>query len=179
MTLLPLRPLALALGAAVLAGCATSETGVSVASSALTAVSPRGAATGVATEARITLRFDRAMSPAMAAYATLHRGDVTGPLVPCAVEWSVDSTTLTLIPDSSLTSGATFTLHVGGGMRDATGGSVDLGAHGPGLGGEWATPAMMRGDSMMGGGGMGPQEIGAGWSGPGGEFGIAFTFTTA
>lgn len=64
-------------------------------------------------------------------------------------------------------------LHVGGGMTDATGAPVDYGRCGA-LGGQRATPQMMQG-GMMGGGG----EMGPGWQGRDGSYGMLFTFTTA
>lgn len=163
---------------ALLGGCSSAGTGPSPAATTLLAVSPRGGDTAVATSVAVTVRFSHAMPPTMAGFVALHRGDVTGPLVPCGVTWSADSTTMVMTPDSALAPHSGYTLHVGGGMHDAMGGMVDLAPDGPMMGGQWATSTMMTGDSMMGGG-MGSQEMGPGWSGPGSDYGLVFTFTTA
>lgn len=146
----------------------------------LTAVSPQGGSANVSTTAAITIRFDHAMPATMQAYVTLHSGDVTGPLVPCSAAWSADSLTLTMTPTNPLQPSATYTIHMGGAMMDARGDSVDLGKHGPGMGGQSASGSMMTGSGMMGGGGpMAGQEMGPGWAGGNGMYGMVFTFTTS
>ena len=40
---------------------------------------------------------------------------------------------------------ATYTIHLGGGMRNAEGVAVDYTTHGPGLGGQWVMGGMMTG----------------------------------
>jgi hypothetical protein len=186
---LPLRTALILTGcSAAIAACDPGASAPSAPAALLTAVSPRGADTGVATTATVTVQFDRAMPPAMAAYTTLHSGGVTGPLVPCTATWSPDSTRVMLMPDSALGAHAMYTLHLGGGMHDAMGGTVDLGTDGTSMGGRWATSAMMAGDStmgggqmgggQMGGGQMGGQEMGSGWAGPNGTYGMVFSFTT-
>jgi len=107
-------------------------------------------------------------------YVSLHEGDVTGPTVPCAAIWSTGHDTLTLTPSTSLKPATQYTLHVGGGMKDADGNVIDMSQHGGMMGGRWATT------SMMGGGMMGGQaEMGSGWQGANGNYGMVFTFTTS
>ena len=170
-------------GVAILSGgCAASPTSPSstgASTAALESVSPSGGATDVSTSSAIVVRFDQAMPPAMQGFVTLHRGGVTDSLVGCTRAWSADSLTLTLTPMAMLHDSSQYTLHVGGGMRDAMGDSVSLGMHGIGMGGRWATGTMMSGGGMMGGGGpMAGQEMGMGWSGGNGTYGMLFSFTT-
>ena len=146
----------------------------------LTSVSPQGGSANVSATAAIAFRFDHAMPATMQAYVTLHSGDVTGPLVPCSAAWSADSLTLTMTPTTPLQPSATYTIHMGGAMMDARGDTVDLGTHGPGMGGQSASSSMMTGSGMMGGGGpMAGQEMGPGWVGANGVYGMVFTFTTS
>lgn len=169
----------LAVGAA---SCSKDATAPSTSNSqaSLTAVSPPGGSANVSTTAAITIRFDHAMPATMQAYVSLHYGDVTGPLVPCSAAWSADSLTLTMTPTNPLQPSATYTIHMGGAMMDAGGDIVDLSKHGPGMGGRSASSSMMTGSGMMGGGGpMAGQEMGPGWAGDNGMYGMVFTFTTS
>ncbi len=68
-----------------------------------------------------------------------------------------------------------YTVHVGGGMTDQAGHGIDLDAHGPDMGGDWATDDMMMGGGMMGG----HLHMGEGWDHANGSFGMVFEFTTA
>lgn len=146
----------------------------------LTAVSPQGGSANVSTTVAITIRFDHAMPATMQAYVSLHYGDVTGPLVPCSAAWSADSLTLIMTPTNPLQPSATYTIHLGGAMMDAGGDIVDLSKHGPGMGGRSASNSMMKGSGMMGGGEpMAGQEMGPGWAGGNGMYGMVFTFTTS
>ena len=176
------RGLAMAWVAVFSGGCAASPTapsGSGAAAAALESVSPAGGAAGVSTASAIVVRFDEAMAPAMQGYVTLHQGGVTDSLVPCSKAWSPDSLTLTMTPMAMLHDSSQYTIHVGGGMRDAMGDSVSLAMHGTGLGGQWATGTMMNGGGMMGGGGpMAGQEMGMGWAGGNGTYGMVFTFKT-
>lgn len=169
----------LALGAA---SCAMDPTASSPVNpqAFLISVSPQGGSANVSTTTGLTIQFDHAMPAVMQAYVTLHQGDVTGPLVPCSAAWSADSLTLTMTPTNPLQSAATYTMHMGGGMMNAQGDTVDLGRHGPGMGGHSASGSMMMGFSMMGSGGpMAGQEMGSGWAGGNGTYGMVFTFTTS
>lgn len=146
----------------------------------LTAIRPAGGSANVSTATAITIGFDHAMPASMLAYITLHQGDVTGPLVPCSAAWSADSLTLTMTPVNPLQAATAYTVHMGGAMLDAQGDTVDLGGHGPGMGGQSASSPMMMGSGMMGGGGpMAGQEMGPGWAGSNGMYGMVFTFTTS
>lgn len=175
----PWMAAALTAGSLACATAATAPTGTPSVQASLAAIVPAGGATGVDTMTSITLQFDHAMMPAMQGYMTLHQGDVTGALVGCSAAWSLDSLTLTLTPMSPLHAATTYSMHIGGGMMDARGDSVSLGAHGTGMGGQWAGAAMMNGTGMMGGAGpMAGQEMGPGWAGGNGMYGMVFTFTT-
>lgn len=144
---------------------------------ALLDVAPAGGSSGVSVDTTITITFNHAMNPAMSQYASMHEGDVSGPVVQGSWSWSADTTTLTFMPASALLPGTTYTIHLGGGMMDADGQPVDLSRYGPGCGGQTATAGMMGGG--MGSGGMGSDEMGSGWQGADGNYGMIFTFTTA
>ena len=160
-------------------GCSRDSTAPSLRpTTSLLAVDPAGGATAVSTGAVVTVGFNHAMPPGMAAYVTLHHGDVTGSLVACTVSWSTDSMSMTLAPAASLDSATMYTIHMGGGMKDTHGNPVDLTANGM-MGGQWATGSMVTETGMMGGGGpMSGQEMGTGWAGTNGMYGMVFTFTT-
>ena len=113
------------------------------------------------------------MASGMEMYVSLHEGDVTGPTIPGAMTWSGDRTTLTFTPAAPLKSATAYTLHIGGGMKDADGNPIDMTSQGM-MGGQWASGSMMNGGGMMSG-----QEIGAGWQGSNGMYGMVFTFRTA
>jgi len=122
----------------------------------------------------------------MEEYAALHEGPVTGPEVAGTWARSTDGMTLTFTPDAPLKPATMYTIHIGGGMMDEDGHTVDLDMHGMDMGGEWATESMMTGGmgSGMGGmGGMGGQpgtHMGQGWQDPSnGTYGMVFSFTTA
>lgn len=142
-------------------------------------VQPAGGASNVSTSSAIVVTFDHAMPMAMQGYVTLHHGNVTDSLVGCVPSWSADSLTLTMTPMAMMHAGTAYTIHVGGGMMDAVGDSVGLAMHGLGAGGRWATGNMMTGVGMMGGGGpMVGQEMGTGWAGGNGAYGMVFGFST-
>lgn len=167
----------------LLAAACTSEplapTGSGPAAATLVSVTPAGGATGVSRSGQVVVRFDHAMSAVMQDYVTLHHGGVTDSLVTCSRSWSADSLTLTMTPMAMMDSASTYTIHVGGGMRDAMGDPVGLAMHGSAMGGTWATGTMMTGGGMMGGGGpMSGREMGTGWSGGNGTYGMVFTFST-
>ena len=139
---------------------------------ALLSVQPTGGTVNVDPGATVSLTFTHPME--MEVFAALHEGDgVDGPLVDGTWTWSADRTQLTFTPDTPLQAQSEYTIHIGGGMRDADGDVVDLEEHRHDMGGEWATRQMME-DRMMGGGMMGP-----GWQHANGTFGMLFTFTTA
>ena len=161
------------------AGCSHDSTGPSLQpKTSLIAITPAGGSSAVATGVVVTVSFNHTMPPGMGSYVTLHKGDVTGTLVPCTVSWATDSLSMTLTPNAPLDTATLYTIHMGGGMRDASGNPVDLSANGM-MGGQWATGSMMNGTGMMGGGGpMSGQEMGPGWAGTNGMYGMVFAFTT-
>ena len=128
----------------------------------------------------VVVRFSHPIAEGMEEYAALMEGSVTGPEVPGAWALSADQTTLTFTPGSPLKPATTYVIHIGGGMMDEDGDSVDLDMYGPGMGGMWATGSMMAGGMGMGMGGQTGWHMGAGWAGPSsGTYGMVFTFTTA
>ena len=138
-------------------------------------VVPAGGSVAVPTGSPVMVTFSNPMQPGMQTYAALHEGSVTGPVVAGAWMWSGDHTRLTFTPTMALQAHTTYTLHMGGGMLDASGTPVDYQSCVDRMGGAWATPAMMGGGGMMGGSSM----MGPGWEGPNGMYGMTFTFTTA
>jgi hypothetical protein len=160
-----------AMAAAILAtaaACSHDTTGPSsLPSTALVGIAPQGGAVNVSTTTNVTLSFDHPMMVGMETYVSLHEGAATGPVVPMHAAWSADRTQCVLTPDAPLSHRTAYTVHVGGGMRDADGRGIDMGRM-RGMGGQMATGGMM--------GGL-PGEMGPGWSGNGG-YGMVFTFTT-
>jgi hypothetical protein len=143
---------------------------------ALTHVVPAGDAADVDPNGPVSVTFSHAVSPGMEMYVTLHEGDVSGPEVPGQWSWSDDRMTLTFAPDEPLKSLTLYTLHIGGGIQDATGRTCDLDGAAQQFGGHWATEGMMAGGMM---GGARRNMTGPGWQHPNGSFGMLFTFTTA
>jgi len=153
--------------------------GMPAASAGLLAVDPRAGAVGVSTSTSVQIRFGYGMGPGMEQWVDLHRGDLSGPVVPWSCGWSSDRSTLTCTPTSALDPGTRYVVHVGGGMTDANGQHVDF-SSGLGLGGTWIMGGMMG--SMMGVGHAGGPwaGMGTGWMDPSnGAYGMAFFFTTA
>lgn len=170
---------ALALGA--VSACTKSTTAPSTQQSvaALADVVPAGGSVNVDVGTTVTLAFNHPMDEDMAQYTALMEGTVTGPVVPGTWSLSNDRMKLIFTPGTALKAATTYVIHVGGGMMDAEGDTVDLGKYGPGCGGEWATESMMTGGmGMMGGQGNGWQ-MGSGWADDNGTYGMIFTFTTA
>lgn len=155
---------------------ATGPEGEEVA--ALASVQPAGGSVDVSVDATVVVTFDHAIGFGMEQYAALHEGEVTGPEVSGSWSRSEDGTQLIFTPAAPLKPATTYVIHIGGGMMDADGHPVNLGMHGTGMGGQWATQSMMSG-GMMGGGMMGT-HMGAGWQHhSNGTYGMIFTFTTA
>lgn len=165
-----------AIAAALLTACSSTSTNpVSPpVTTSIVGVSPAGGATNVAVGAVVTLRFDHAMMPGMQQFVALHRDSLRGPVVDGTFAWADDHMQLTFTPSAPLASHTTYVIHVGGGMTDSTGAPIDYGRC-PGLGGQNVTGNMMSGGGMMGGGGG---EMGPGWQGPNGMYGMEFVFTT-
>ena len=156
---------------ATLAVACSGSTAPSSISTSVVGVVPRGGATSVPTSAVVTVTFSHAMMPSMQQYMAVHRDSLRGPLVSMTMSWSPDSTILTMMPTAPLAPGTTYVLHMGGGMMDAQADSISY-AQCPSLGGVPVTSSMMGG--MMGGSEMGP-----GWMGGNGDFGMRFTFQTS
>ncbi len=156
----------LVVGVAACAGDSTAPPGP--ATTALLSIAPQGGAVQVATTTNVTLTFNQPMMPGMETYVSLHRGMVSGPAVPMSAAWSPDRTQCVLTPTVPLDHHTAYALHVGGGMRDGNGNAIDM-SRMRGMGGQPATGGMM--------GGM-PGEMGPGWQGGSGGYGMVFTFTT-
>ncbi|MDP2480079.1 MAG: Ig-like domain-containing protein [Candidatus Palauibacterales bacterium] len=172
------------LATVVMAGCSGAGVSAPPASTLLLNVAPAGGSSGVSVDTTITITFNHPMNPAMSRYASVHEGDISGPVVDGSWSWSVDTTILTFTPASALKAATTYVIHLGGGMMDAEGDPVDMSQYGPGCGGQTATAGMMGGGG--GSGGMGPgmgsgmgSEMGQGWEGSDGTYGMIFTFMTS
>ena len=140
----------------------------------LLSVTPPGGAGGVAPESAMVLRFSGPMGSGMEPLVDLHQGGLDGPVVATRCSLSADRTTLTCTPGAPLSARTAYTLHVGAGMRDSAGGSIDMGQYGGAMGGQWIMGGM-----------MGPSHAGAPWGmmgadrrGTNGSYGMAFQFTT-
>ncbi len=166
-----------------LVGCSTDDiAGPGDTETVFLSVVPQGGSTDVDPGSSVVVRFDHSMNAAMSEYADVHEGDLTGPEVDGTWNWSNNNMTLTFTPSQPFKLATTYSIHLGGGMRDADDHPVDFGQHGPGMGGHWANGDMMGGGPMGGGpmgGGPGP-HAGEGWQHPtNGSFGMVFSFTTA
>ena len=169
-----LIPVLLATGLA--AACTDGPTVVGAGGPSLLEVDPQGGQVGVSITTAVTLTFDHRLGPGMEEFVALHEGDVSGPLVTGMWSMSEDRSTLVFEPAEPLEADSRHTVHVGGGMTDQLGAHIDLGTHGPAMGGMWVTETMMTGAMGMGpAGGM----MGAGWAHPSdGTFGMIFSFWT-
>lgn len=135
----------------------------------LLSVSPQGGATAVATTTDIVLTFSGSMTAGMEQYLALHKGGLTGPTIQISCAWSNSHTTLTCHPGSPLELATRHTIHMGGGMMDASGQRIGMERHGMSMGGQWVTSDMMGGQTGM---------MGEGWRHANGSYGMAFEFTT-
>ena len=153
----------------------SDSTSPSTTGASLDAVSPTPGATGVDPATVMTMHFSAAMQTSMMQYVDLHQGTIVGSVVPMTCSWSSDAMTLTCQPNQPLQPGTSYVLHMGGGMMDANGHSVDVEHHGMTNGGQPVSGGMMGG--MHGGQGTG--MMGGGWMDPDGHYGMEFTFTTA
>jgi len=154
-------------------GFGSGGMGMAGSSATLVAMSPAMGADGVSTTASMMLRFSGPMAWDMERYVDLHQGNLSGPTVPMSCSLSPDRTQIACTPLSPLHASTTYTLHVGAGMLDATGHSVDM----SGFGGQWI---MGSGGVMTSSHGGAPWGMMAGsWMGPNGAYGMAYTFTTA
>ncbi|MBI4544088.1 MAG: Ig-like domain-containing protein [Gemmatimonadetes bacterium] len=139
-------------------------------------VVPAGGSTNVDPNAPIVVEFTHAMMAGMEQYIAPHEGDVTGPVVPGSWTWNPARTRAIFTPSSPLRSGTRYAIHLGGGMKDASGNTMGFQQHGQHMGGQWATGSMMTGGGMMGGN---TSMMGAGWQHANGTYGMVFSFTTS
>jgi len=164
----------LAAAAVSLAPACNDSTGTT-SPTTLTSVSPAGNAIGVAVSAPVVLTFSDPMGQGMEAYMDVHQGTTAAGTVPMSCTWSADRTTLTCTHASPFAAGTMYTVHVGGGMKDADGMPVGMGDMMTQMGGVWLTSGMMGG--MHAGQPMG--SMGSGWMGANGNYGMIFKFTTS
>jgi hypothetical protein len=163
----------------VVAGAACDDTTAVETETALQSVTPAGGTVNVMLDAPVEVVFDAPMHHDAMHYAAVHEGGVTGPEVDGTWVMHDHGTTMRFTPDAGWHAGTEYTIHLGGGMMDASGEHVDLATHGSHMGGMWAT------ESMMGGSGMGGMHgdhdhMGVGWADPdNGSYGMLFTFMTA
>lgn len=136
---------------------------------------PSGGAVDVAVEGPITLRFSGPMMAGMERYVDLHRGGLSDPTTPMQCAWSSDRATLTCRPDSPMERRTRYTLHMGGGLRDAAGRRIDTEQHRGHMGGEWADSARTGGMHSM----MRMGDMPDGWRHPNGSVGMTFEFQTS
>ncbi|MBT8336510.1 MAG: Ig-like domain-containing protein [Gemmatimonadetes bacterium] len=180
-----MRLLVMAVGPALLT-TACSDSGAPLDPNAeptvLLSVVPEGGATNVDRFAPIVIEFDHELMEGMQAFALLHEGEVTGPEVDGSWALGADRRTLVFTPTAPLSPNATYTIHLGGAMKDANGRDVNLQEHGDHMGGTWASPGMMgagpQGGGTMGGA-MNGEHTGTGWGhATNGSYGMVFSFTT-
>ena len=175
----------LPLAAALLAALGACSDGPAAAGAdditALMSVQPTPSSVNVAVGSTVVITFGHALAAGMEAYAALHEGAVVGPVVVGTWGISSDRTVLTFRPTTPLKAATTYVIHLAGGMMDGSGHMVNLERNGIGMGGQWATGAMMTGGmgaGMMGGGQS--TMMGSGWQHPSnGSYGMVFTFKTA
>jgi hypothetical protein len=118
----------------------------------------------------VAMQFNGAMMSGMEQYVDLHQGDTTGSEVPMTCSMSADRAMISCAPNTVLTPGAQYTLHMGAGMMGSNGTPVDMSA-GMGMGGTWMTSGMM--------GGHNGAMMGSGWTDTAGHGGMLFTFTAS
>ena len=173
--------LTLAVVSSVIVGaCSGAGVTAPAASTLLLDVAPAGGSTGVSVDTTVTITFNHAMNPAMSQYASVHEGAISGPAVDGSWSWSADTTALTFMPAAAFKPASTYVIHLGGGMMDADGDPVNMSQYGPGCGGQTASAGMMGGGAGSGGMGSGMgSEMGQGWEGSDGNYGMIFTFTTS
>lgn len=135
---------------------------------------PTGGATGVPANSTMVLRFSASMASGMEPFVDLHQGGLDGPVVAMRCDFSADRMTLTCTPGALLSPRTTYTLHVGAGMRDSAGRTIDMGQYGGAMGGQWITGSMMGPSHAGSQWGM----MGGNWQGTNGSYGMAFQFTT-
>jgi hypothetical protein len=116
----------LAAAAVSLTAACNDSTGTTT-TTTLTNVSPAGNATGVAVTAPVVLTFSDPMGQGMEAYMDVHQGTTAAGTMPMTCTWSADRTTMTCTHAAPFAPGTMYTIHVGGGMKDADGMPVGMG----------------------------------------------------
>ncbi len=156
----------------------TAPTGPTV----LLSVVPAVGTVDVGLTADIEVRFSQSIPTTMRNYIALHDGDCPGPVVGGMWSRTSDQVGLHFMSFEPLMPETEYTIHVGGGMTDGSGMTFDLGTHGFGMGGEWATEEMVLGPDGMGMGmdmmGQTISHTGLGWAYSDGTYGMVFQFTT-
>ncbi|HKJ91532.1 MAG TPA: Ig-like domain-containing protein [Longimicrobiales bacterium] len=103
------------------AACSKDTTAPVTPPTQLLSVVPQGGATNVDPTLPVTVTFDHPLAQQMTEYASLHEGDVTGPVVPGTWAFEQDDSVLVFTPDQPLKPATQYTIHLGGGMMDAQG----------------------------------------------------------
>jgi hypothetical protein len=152
--------------------CSDSSQGANDNEAALLSVSPRGNSTNVDPNARIRLEFQHEMQDGMEQLCVLYRGGLDGEEVPGNWEWSEEHHVLRFTPHHPLHHDAEYTLHVGGGMIDAHGHTMNFDEHGHDMGGHWIDDDMLSHHDDHG-------HMHDGWQHHDGHYGMAFPFRTA
>lgn len=178
-----LRTMLIVLAPAILLGACSSDrspTGMEDAA-VLLSVSPQDGIEAVSPTDPIVLTFDRRMDPtACEPQVTLHEGDLDGPVVEVTYAWSEDGTVLTVTPVEALRSATTYTLNVGGGLRDGSGRPVDMTPAHQHSGGQWNGTMTGQGPGYGMHGGQGGPMGQAGRNGAHNRgVGLVYTFTTS
>ncbi len=147
----------------------------------LLSVTPVGDSAIINPNDPIVLSFDRQMDPAVCEpQVLLYEGDRSGTLVDVTYTWSEDGKQLTVIPVEALKSETTYTLYVGGGLRDGSGQGTNLSQVQNRYGARWVEENVANGHGPNGecetpqaqGGQHGHQHRSQ-------QMGLVFTFTTA
>jgi hypothetical protein len=126
-------------------GCSDDDATFPEDETVLEEVAPAAGTTDVDPEGSITLRFSHPMGNGVEQYVDLHRGGISGPVVPMGCELSDDRSVLTCTPGQPLQSGTAYTMHIGAGMMDQNGRPAEIEEHGMGMGGQPVTDEMMGG----------------------------------
>jgi len=93
----------------------------------MVSISPAGSATGVATNAAITITFSEALNAATVTAGTIVLRDANNNVVPTAIAYNVANRTVTLTPSGALANSTTYTLTVAGsanGVKDLAGNAL-------------------------------------------------------
>ena len=180
-----ITPVVVALGLAGCSGDAMAPTMDDQADAAgettLLSVQPAVGARNVTTQTQVTVTFDGPVSADALALMALQEGACPAPVVAGQWQLAADRRSAVFTPSMTLRPNTMYSLHVGGRLKDAIGGIVDIERHGPNLGGTWVTLDMAGGMAGMGmemGMGSAANHAGPGWQHTNGMYGLAFSFTT-